>query len=184
MTNAQQDPHDSGSQDQDSLLHLAYKELRALAASYLARERSNHTLQPTALVHEAFMRLQPQRKGWTTRGEFMGVAAMAMRRILVDHARAARSAKRGGDVHRIDLDLATVESDESGGVDVLSLDEALVGLSALSERQARVVELRFFGGMSNGEVADVLGISHRTVENDWRFARAWLRDRMQRNDDA
>ncbi|MEL6712553.1 MAG: ECF-type sigma factor [Planctomycetota bacterium] len=165
------------------LLDVVYDELRSLASSYLARERSDHTLQPTALVHEAFVRLSPQRKSWSSRGEFLGVAAMAMRRILVDHARGAQRAKRGGEVRRVDLDLETVESDVGAPVDVLRLDEALDRLAALSPRQARVVELRFFGGMTNGEVADVLDVSYRTVENDWRFARAWLRDRMKDSED-
>ena len=163
----------------DAVAPLIYDELKRIARNVFRRESARQTLQPTALVHEAFVRLSPQRKSWSSRGEFLGVAAMAMRRILVDHARGAQRAKRGGEVRRVDLDLETVESDVGAPVDVLRLDEARDRLAALSPRQARVVELRFFGGMTNGEGADGLDVSYRTVENDWRFARAWLRDRMK-----
>ncbi len=161
----------------DDLMGLVYGELRRLASAYLAHERSDHTLQPTALVHEAFVRLSPQKARWKNRAQFVGVAANAMRRILVDHARKHLSVKRGGESRRVELDLATMEMNEST-VDLVRMDDALLGLMQLSPRQAKVVELRFFGGLTHEEIGEVLGVSYRTVENDWRFARAWLRDRL------
>ncbi|QDV07992.1 RNA polymerase sigma factor [Planctomycetes bacterium Poly30] len=161
----------------DELMELVYGELRQLASMYLARERSDHTLQPTALVHEAFVKLSPQTKRWENRAQFVGVAAVAMRRTLVDHARQHRSLKRGGSARRVELDLASMETTE-GAIDLVRMDDALTGLAQLSGRQAQVVELRFFGGLTHDEIAEVLGISYRTVENDWRFARAWLKERL------
>ncbi|MEZ5976166.1 MAG: ECF-type sigma factor [Planctomycetota bacterium] len=162
----------------EDLLALVYDELRALARAYLARERGDHTLQPTALVHEAYVKLAPQRVAWKNRAQFVGVAAGAMRRILVDHARGKNRDKRGGGVDRIDLDLALIES-EGEDVDLVRLDEALSKLAELSPRQARVVELRFFGGLTVEEVAEVLEVSERTVKSEWWFARAWLHSALQ-----
>jgi RNA polymerase sigma factor (TIGR02999 family) len=154
----------------DKLLPLVYDEFRALARHY----RANHTLQPTALVHEAYMKLVDQtRVDWQGRSHFFAVAAQAMRRILVDHARARQRDKRGGGRARVVLDEAVALSPQKDE-DVLALDEALERLAKLDARQAKVVELRFFGGMNVEEVAAALGVSKRTVEGDWTFARAWL----------
>ena len=161
----------------DRLFPLIYDELRRRAAAYLRRERRDHTLRPTALVHEAYLRLVGQRSGWRNRAQFFGVASQTMRRILVDHARARRAAKRPGSGLRVDLreDAAAVAPAE---VDLVLLDKALDELAALDERQGRVVELRFFGGLSHEEVAETLGVSLATVNRDWRLARAWLHQRV------
>lgn len=162
----------------DELLPLIYTELRALAASRLANERADHTLQPTALVHEAYLRLIDQsRVQWRDRQHFFAVAAEIIRRILVDSARAKNAAKRGGGHRRVDLE--GVEDPElASTVDYVQLDEALRELEALSERQARIVELRYFAGLEVLAVAEVLGISERTVVGDWKVARAWLQKRL------
>ena len=158
----------------DALLPLIYDELRSLAANYLRRERPDHTLQPTALVHEAYLRMVDQTQvNWQNRAHFFGVAAQMMRRILVDHARGRAAAKRGGVGFRVTLseDAASAEQD----VNLLALDEALVRLSGMDGRQGRVVELRYFGGLSIEEAAEVLGVSPATVNLDWSMAKAWLR---------
>jgi RNA polymerase sigma factor (TIGR02999 family) len=163
----------------DQMLPLVYDELHRLASSYLSRERPDHTLQPTALVHEAFLRLINQREvDWRNRAQFLGVAAGLMRRILVNHARDRAAAKRGGERERVSLSLVEVPS---GGpdVDLIALEDALERLAALDERKAKVVELRFFGGLSVEEVAEVLGVSRATVEREWSFARAWLYDALE-----
>lgn len=152
---------------------VVYAELRRRAEDYLRRERANHTLQPTALVHEAYAKLAASvQSGFRDRSHFIASTARAMREILVDHARARRSAKRGGDAGRVTLhDVATPAE---RGVDVLELHEALERLAALDARKARMVELRFFGGLSIDEIARELEVSHMTVSNDWRMAQAWL----------
>ncbi len=155
-------------------------ELRDLAAALLRRERRDHTLQPTALVHEAYLRLG-DRLGIAWRSEngeaaFRALAATAMRRILVDHARAHTADKRGGGWIRLDLPEASLEAPEP--IELLALHEALESLAALDERKARVVELRFFGGLTGDEIADALGVARSTSEADWFFARAWLRKRL------
>jgi len=159
----------------DDLLPYVYREMRALAGSFMSRESRGHTLQPTELVHEAYIRLVDQtRVDWRGRTHFFAVAAQAMRRILVDHARRKHAAKRGGGKLTTSLDEGlplSVDNEE----DVLAIDEALQRLAALNERQAQVVELRFFGGLTVPEVSDALNTSTRTVELDWQFARAWLR---------
>ena len=158
----------------DKLLPLVYDEFRALARHYLTQERANHTLQPTALVHEAYMKLVDQtRVDWQGRNHFFAVAAQAMRRILVDHARSRQRDKRGGGRARVALDEAIALSPQKDE-DVLALDEALEKLAQLDPRQAKVVELRFFGGLSVEETAEVLGISTQSVLRDWKLARAWL----------
>lgn len=164
----------------DRLVPLVYAELRRQARVQLAREREAHTLQPTALVHEAFLRLVDQRSArWQNRAQFFGVSAQLMRRILVDHARARDAAKRGGGAVRISLDEAP-EAAASPETDVLLLDEALERLASLDERQARVVELRYFGGLSVEEAAAVLDVSEITIKRDWAMAKAWLfRELMQ-----
>lgn len=158
----------------EKLLPLVYEELRSLAAGFFRRERPDHTLEPTALVHEAFMRLVDQTAiAWKDRTHFFAVAATAMRHILTDHARRRNAAKRGGDWERITLDAAVTPPTESS-IDVVALDTALTKLAALDERKHRIVELRFFGGLTVDEVARVLDVSRTTVESDWRGAKAWL----------
>ena len=158
----------------DELLPLIYAELRRLASSYLRRERRDHTLQATALVHEAFLKLVDQRAvRWQNRAHFFGIAAQAMRRILVDHARARAAGKRGDGARPVALDDAMLLTD-APDVDVLALDEALTRLAVLDPQQSRVVELRFFGGLTMDETAEVLHISPATVGRDWTLAKAWL----------
>jgi RNA polymerase sigma factor (TIGR02999 family) len=158
----------------ESLIPLVYGELRSLAQHYLRRERANHTLQSTALVHEAYVRLAGQQPpDMENRSHFFGIAARLMREILVDHARAQRAAKRGGDACTLALDEALRIADRAD-VDVLLLDDALKELARLDARQSRIVELRFFTGLSLDETADVLGISTATVSREWTTARAWL----------
>lgn len=157
------------------LMPLVYDELRGLARGYLQRERSDHTLQATALVHEAYLRLVDQRTTtWRNRAHFFGVAAQLMRRILVDHARRHRRAKRGGAWDKVEFNEALAPS-VSRNLDVIALDDALQDLTELNAQHARIVELRFFGGLKTEEVAEVLDLSQRTVEREWRMARAWLR---------
>ena len=168
----------------DELLAVVYEELRRMAAHRMAAEAPGHTLQPTALVHEAYMKLVDQtRVDWQGRSHFFAVAAQAMRRILVDHARSRQREKRGGGRARVVLDEAVALSPQKDE-DVLALDEALERLAALDPRQAKVVELRFFGGMSVEEVAEALSVSKRTVEGDWTFARAWLSRELREPDAA
>lgn len=157
----------------DQLFPLVYKELRQRAARYLRRERPAHTLQPTALVHEAYLRLSGRNEGWSDRAQFFAVTSQIMRRILVDHARARRAAKRSGRRMQITL-TEEVAAPDTREVDLLALDDALEQLAAADPRQARLVELRFFGGMTNEEVASVLGVSEATVYREWRLAKAWL----------
>lgn len=158
----------------DRLVPLVYSELRRQAVRKLARERGGHTLQPTALVHETFLRLVDQRSArWKNRAQFHGVAAQLMRRILVDHARSRAAAKRGGDALRISFDDAA-EVSAPPETDVLLLHRALERLAELDKRQAEVVELRYFGGLSIEEVAAVQEVSEITVKRDWAMAKAWL----------
>ena len=166
----------------EKLLPLVYDELRARAAALLTRERPDHTLQPTALVHEAFLRLVDQtRVDGQDRVRFFAVASRAMRRVLIDHARKHRAAKRGGNLARITLDEAVAVSAQSD-VDTLDLEAALTRLTSLNERQGCVVELRFFAGLTVEEVAEVLGVSPKTIELDWRMARAWLHRELTKED--
>jgi len=161
----------------DELFTAVYSELRKLAASYLQRERGGHTLQATALANEAYLRMIDQtRVAWRGRTHFFAVAAQAMRRVLVDHARARLRDKRGGGLERVTFveDLTPDVGDECSFEDVLALDEALSRLAVLDERQAKLVEQRFFGGLSVEEAAAELGISPRTAEADWTHAKAWL----------
>jgi RNA polymerase sigma factor (TIGR02999 family) len=158
----------------DRLMPLVYDELRRRAAAYLRRERRDHTLQPTALVHEAYLRLVDQRRAeWKNRGQFFGVASQMMRRILVDRARARKMAKRSGRWARVTLDAAGRVS-RPVEVDVLDLDAALLRLAEFDPRKSQIAELRFFGGLSLEETGEALGISVATVERDWQAARAWL----------
>jgi RNA polymerase sigma-70 factor, ECF subfamily len=161
------------------LLPLVYDELRALAESYLQRERPDLTLQATALVHEAYVRLVKQEDvEWQNRAHFFALAAQAIRRILVDHARGRERVKRGGDRQRVRLD-EDLAAPGDRDLDLLAIDEALLSLTQLHPRQAQIVELRFFGGLSLKEVAEVLKVSPRTVDGDWSMARAWLRRELR-----
>lgn len=159
----------------DALLPAVQEELRRLARSYMRRERDGHTLEPTALVNEAYLRLVDQRDvRWASRGHFFAIAAQAMRRVLVDHARGHVAAKRGGGAERVTLSGMADMQPERTGIDVLWLNQALERLAALDARQAQVVELRYFAGMSVEEVADVLEISPATVKREWATAKLWL----------
>jgi RNA polymerase sigma factor (TIGR02999 family) len=158
----------------DRLLDLVYAELRRTASALMARERVNHTLQPTALVHEAYMRLVHQDQvAWTDRAHFLGIAARSMRQILVDHARVKNAEKRGGDRHQVTLDEALV-SDGAADFELLMLNDALDKLAKLDERASQVAEMRLFGGMNVGEIVHALDISKRSVDGDWATARLWL----------
>lgn len=158
-----------------AMLPLVYDELRRLARAYLGRERPGHTLQPTALVHEVYLRLIDQRRvDWTNRAQFLGVAASLMRRLLVNHARDRAADKRGGGATRVTL--PGDQGSPAAEVDVTVIHDALDRLTALDERKGRVVELKFFGGLTTPEIAQVLGVSVATVEREWTFARAWLYD--------
>ena len=165
----------------DELVPLVLDELRRLALSYLRRERADHTLQPTALVNEAYLRLVNQQDvRWQSRAHFFGIAANLMRQILVDHARRRAADKRGGaDRQRLSLTQAERVA-EGEGVDVLALNEALERLSGFDPQQARVVELKFFAGLTIEETGEVLGLSHATIERDWKLARAWLKRELSR----
>jgi RNA polymerase sigma factor (TIGR02999 family) len=167
-----------GARDRDDVLALVYGELRQLAGAYLSQERRGHTLQPTALVHEAYLRLVDQRQvDWRNRAHFIGVAAVMMRRILVNYARDRRAEKRGGGAERVSLSAIDL-ADDPLDIDLIDLHDALDRLVALDPRKARIVELKFFGGLTAAEIADVLQVSHATVERDWSFARAWLYDAL------
>ena len=156
------------------MLSIVYGELRRLAASYLSRERPGHTLQPTALVHEAYLRLIDQRQiDWSTRAQFVGLAAVMMRRILVNHARDRVADKRGAGAEHIPITLAG-EPIGAPQINLLDLHEALNDLADTDARKARIVELKFFGGLTTEEIAHHLDVSTATVERDWKFARAWL----------
>jgi RNA polymerase sigma-70 factor (ECF subfamily) len=165
----------------NSIAEVVYRELRQLAQAILRHERPHQTLRTTALVNEAWIRLiGGHDTAWENRAHFYRTAARAMRSILVDHARARKARKRGGDWHRTPLD-DVIDAIEVDRVDLIALDEAVARLEALSPRRSQVVELRFFAGLSIGEVARVLDVSDTTVENDWDFARTWLH-RMLRGD--
>lgn len=166
----------------DQLMAVVYDELRRLAQHYLAQERADHTLQATELVHEAYLKLVDQRRSqWRDRAHFFAVAAQAIRRILVDHARTRKRAKRGGGERPqvLDESVAAGELGPGAQTDLVALDEALQDLAGLNERQARIVEMRFFGGLSLDEIAELLGVSPRTVDGEWAMARAWLLCRLQ-----
>lgn len=165
----------------DELLPLVYNELRRLAASYLRKERPNHTLQTTALVHEAYLKLIDQRNvEWKNRGHFFAIAAQAMRRILVDHAKARHREKRGGQAEDASLEDVLVAAAQESNIDLVALDEALSKLARIDPQQVKIVELRYFTGLSLDETADVLGISRATVARDWQVAKAWLHREMTR----
>jgi RNA polymerase sigma-70 factor (ECF subfamily) len=164
------------------LVVLLYSELRSLASRYLRRERSDHTLQTTALVHEAYLRLADQKEvRWKNREQFMGVAAQLMRRILVDYSRGHDANKRGKEFEKVYLEEADVIA-KGKSADVLQLDEALTRLAEFDPQHAQLVELRFFGGLSLEEAAGVLGVSRTTVKRNWNLAKAWLARELRRSD--
>jgi RNA polymerase sigma-70 factor (ECF subfamily) len=165
--------------DLDTLMTAVYQDMRRLAMSHMDRERRNHTLQPTALVHEAYVKLLDQhRTDWKDRLHFFSIASRIIRRILIDHARSSGAVKRGGSITRIsigDQDIGVPARD----VDLLALDEAMAELALLDEQQAHIVELRYFGGCSIEEIAELLGLGKRTVDRKWQSARAWLFERLR-----
>ena len=166
----------------EELMPLVYDELHRIAHRYIAQQAPGHTLQTTALLHEAYLRLAGQEeKQWENRAHFFGVAAQAMRHILVDYARAQLRDKRGGGAHRISLDEALTLGPEHSA-SLIALNDALTDLAKLNERQSRIVELRFFGGLTEPEIATLLQVSQRTVSSDWRLARAWLLRQMDQTE--
>ncbi|MBA3607395.1 MAG: sigma-70 family RNA polymerase sigma factor [Chthoniobacterales bacterium] len=166
------------------LIPLVYDELRQLARSYLRRERPDHTLQATGLVHEAYLRLVDQTvTSWQNRAQFFGVAACVMRRVLVDHARRHRAEKRGGNWEKVEFDDA-LAAGLPRSLDLVALDDALQELARVDPRQSQVVELRFFGGLTTEEAGEVLEVSPRTIKREWRRARAWLYREMMRGEES
>ena len=166
----------------DDLMPIVYADLRRVAAGYMRREAPGHALQPTALVHEAYVRLIDQKQvKWRNRAHFFGVAAGMMRRILVDNARRRRAEKRGGDWERVTLAGDEAAPDSPGGIDVLALHDALERLATFDPQQARIVELRYFGGLTIEETGEVVGISAATVVREWTIAKAWLRADLSRS---
>ena len=159
----------------DALIPIVYGELRRLARHYMASERKDHTLQHTALVHEAYLDLVQMQVGWNDRAHFFAVAAQAMRRILVDHARTKKRYKRGGDFARVGLEEAADVATPAAGIDVLDLDAALERLSAVDSRQSKIMAMRYFGGLSNDELSEVMGVSAATVHRELAAAKEWLR---------
>ena len=162
----------------EKLLPLVYNELHRLAESYMRRERPNHTLQPTALINETYLRLTGDTINWQNRAHFVGVAANIMRRVLVDHARAHKAGIRGGNLQRVEFEEGIAISKERSN-EMLQLDDALNKLEEVNPRQAKVVELRYFGGLSVEEIAAILNIGPRTVEREWASARVWLFERIR-----
>lgn len=159
----------------DQLMPLVYDELRQIARSYLRQRGNQHSLQPTALVNEAYLRLvNQQHVNWQNRAQFFGLAAKLMRNLLVDHVRERRAAKRGGGQYNLSLTYADQAAQPQKEIDLIALDEALERLAVLSLQQSRIVELRFFGGLTIPETAAAIGVSHATVEREWSVARAWL----------
>jgi RNA polymerase sigma-70 factor, ECF subfamily len=165
----------------DEVIQYVYNDLRRRARAYIRAERDGQSLQPTGLVHEAFIKLVDKRAiDWQDRNHFFAIAAQAMRRILVDRVRTKRREKRGGGHEDLTLDEAAIISAERERIDLVALDEALTMLAAFDERQARIVELKYFGGMTLEETAELLDISPATVKRDWHIARAWLRQQLER----
>ncbi len=167
----------------ERLIPLVYDELRRLADRYLRRERPDHTLQPTALVHETYLRLVNQTEvRWQNRAHFFGLAAQLMRRILLEHARRHHADKRGGAKHMLTLD-ESLGLSTGRDINLVALDDTLTALAELDPQQSRIVELRFFGGLTVDETAEVLGVSPRTVDREWRMAKAWFQSELARSSD-
>lgn len=165
----------------NQILPHIYDELRKLASSYLRRERSDHTLQPTALVHEAYMKLIDQKKvRWQNRAHFFGIAAQVMRRILLDHARKHKADKRGGEAEKLPLEEEILVVSHEKSAELIALDDALEALAAIDPQKAKIVELRYFGGLSIEETAEVMGVSVPTINRQWRMAKAWLYGQIAR----
>ncbi|HEX9960142.1 MAG TPA: sigma-70 family RNA polymerase sigma factor [Pyrinomonadaceae bacterium] len=180
ITRILQDWNDGSEDAKERLLPFVYDELRRQARFFMAKERSDHTLQPTALVHEAFLRLSEQSGvDWKDRSHFYGIASRLMRQILVDHARARAAEKRGNHPIHFSIDDVRIPIEDRAG-SILALDEALERLSQFDEKQARIVEMRFFGGMNNAEIAAALDVSERTVGREWQSARLWLYRELNR----
>jgi RNA polymerase sigma factor (TIGR02999 family) len=174
ITQILQDWNDGSEDAKERLLPFVYDELKRQARFFMSRERANHTLQPTALVHEAFLRLSEQSAiDWKNRSHFFGIASRLMRQILVDHARTHGAAKRGSNPIHFSVDDVQIPVEDRAG-SILALDEVLEKLTKFDERQAKIIEMRFFGGMSNKEIAEHLEISERTVGREWQSARLWL----------
>ncbi len=175
ITGMLRDWSDGKAEALDALLPMVYEELHRQAARFLRRERAGHTLQTTALINEAYLKLIDQRDvEWQNRAHFFGIAAQAMRRILVDYAKARHRDKRGGADENLPLEAATLAVSDAREIDLEELDQALTRLTAMDERQSKIVELRYFGGLSIEETAEALRISTATVKSDWRTAKAWL----------
>jgi len=162
----------------DKLLNLVYDELHLLAKRYMRHERPDHTMQATALINEAYIRMVGDNTDWQNHQHFIGVAATVMRRVLVDHARAHNAGKRGGDLRRVELEEGIAFSNERS-IEVIEVDDALAELEKLNPRQARVVELRYFAELTDDQIAALLNISSRTVQRDWLLAKDWLSDRVR-----
>ena len=173
LTHLLNDARDGDRAANDALMERVYSELQVIAAAQMRRERANHTLQPTALVNEAYMRLVVGDQPWESRTHFFGAASRAIRQILVDHARGRGRKKRGGDRHPVQLSDSVAGAD-GDVVDLIAIDDALAELARLNARHAKVVEMRFFGGLTMPEIAEALDVSLRTVEGDWAVARLWL----------
>jgi RNA polymerase sigma-70 factor, ECF subfamily len=165
----------------DALFPVVYAELRRLAGSYLRRERPDHTLQSTALVHEAYMRLVDQKVSWQNRAHFLGIAAQTMRRILLDHAKRRAASKRGGAEYTLQIEEDLVPG-KSRELNLIALDDALSELEKIDPTRGRIVEMRFFGGLSNEEAAIVLGVSPATIQRQWAGAKAWLFHAMKKGE--
>lgn len=167
----------------DELLPIVYDELHKQAARYLRRERSDHTLQTTALIHEAYLKLVEQKNvRWQNRAQFFGIAAQLMRRVLIDYARTKHREKRGGNDVKLTLDAAALVATKERSVDLMALDEVLTRLAAIDEQQSRIVELRYFGGLNIEETAEALHISPATVKRDWQMAKAWMHHELSRQE--
>jgi RNA polymerase sigma factor (TIGR02999 family) len=173
---------DGNSEVVNQILPHIYDELRRLAGSYLRRERTDHTLQPTALVHEAYMKLIDQKQvRWQNRAHFFGIAAQVMRRILMDHARKHKADKRGGEADKLPLEEGILVVSQGKSAELVALDDALNELAEIDPQKAKIVELRYFGGLSIEETAEVMGVSVPTINRQWRMAKAWLYGQIAQN---
>ena len=182
LTQILQSAESEGRRPEDDVLPLVYDELRRIAGRQLAQETARQTLQPTALVHEAYLRLVgSEANRWESRGHFFAAAAEAMRRILIDRARARLTEKRTPSGHRVALSIASISEEEIPADELLAMDEVLNRLEARDARKAKVVKLKFFAGLTNQKIAEVLGLSYETIKDDWSFARAWLHREMNRD---